>query len=149
VTTHEAILRIDEPRRAEYALGTGVRFGHSALGVEPLRLHLSLFGAVFAFYLLALWLVACGKTRGSAALGVVLGFALVFRVLQVWTPVYLSSDVYRYLWDGRVQLAGVALTAIPPPRRNSRGFAILSCTRTSIDRRWSRCILRPLKESSC
>jgi len=84
------------------------------LGVEPLRLHLPMFGAVFALYLLALWLVARGEMRGAPALGVVLGFALVFRVLQVWTPVYLSSDVYRYLWDGRVQLAGVSPYRYPP-----------------------------------
>jgi len=36
-----------------------------------------------------------------------LAFGLLFRILMLPTPVYLSSDVYRYLWDGRVQLAGV------------------------------------------
>ena len=84
------------------------------LGVEPLRLHLPLFGAVFGLYLLALGLVGRGGTSGPMALGIVLGFALVFRMIQVWTPVYLSSDVYRYLWDGRVQLAGVSPYRYPP-----------------------------------
>jgi hypothetical protein len=84
------------------------------LGIEPLRLHLPLFAAVFALYLLALGVVGRGGPSGSTALGVILGFALVFRILQVWTPVYLSSDVYRYLWDGRVQLAGVSPYRYPP-----------------------------------
>jgi hypothetical protein len=84
------------------------------LGLEPLRLHLPLFGAVFALYLLALVGVWRGRASGALVLGVVLGFALVFRILQVWTPVYLSSDVYRYLWDGRVQLAGVSPYRYPP-----------------------------------
>lgn len=84
------------------------------LGVEPLRLHLPVFGAAFALYLLALGLVARGGTTGPAALGLVLGFALLFRLLLVWTPVYLSSDPYRYLWDGRVQWAGVSPYRYPP-----------------------------------
>jgi hypothetical protein len=84
------------------------------LAVEPLRLHLPVFGAVFALYLLALGLVARGGTPGRGALGLVLSFALLFRILLVWTPVYLSSDAYRYLWDGRVQLAGVSPYRYPP-----------------------------------
>ena len=84
------------------------------LGVEPLRLHLPVFGAAFALYLLALGLVVRGGAAGRGALGVILGSALVFRILLVWTPVYLSSDPYRYLWDGRVQWAGVSPYRYPP-----------------------------------
>ncbi len=84
------------------------------LGFEPLRLHLPVFGAAFALYLLALWLVARGRAAGPPALGIILGFGLIFRVLLVWTPVYLSSDPYRYLWDGRVQWTGVSPYRYPP-----------------------------------
>ncbi len=84
------------------------------LGLEPLRLHLPVFGAAFALYLLALWLVVRGGAAGRGALGIILGFALVFRILLLWTPVYLSSDPYRYLWDGRVQWAGVNPYRYPP-----------------------------------
>ena len=84
------------------------------LAVEPLRLHLLVFGAAFALYLLALGLVVRGGAAGGGALGVILGSALVFRILLVWTPVYLSSDPYRYLWDGRVQWAGVSPYRYPP-----------------------------------
>lgn len=78
------------------------------LGLEPLRLHLPVFGAAFALYLLALALVVRGGAAGRGALAIILGFALLFRILLLWTPVYLSSDPYRYLWDGRVQWAGVS-----------------------------------------
>ncbi len=84
------------------------------LGLEPIRLHLPVFGVAFTLYLVALWLVARGAAAGRGALGIILGFALVFRILMVWTPVYLSSDPYRYLWDGRVQWAGVNPYRYPP-----------------------------------
>ena len=84
------------------------------LGVEPLLLHLFVFGGAVALYLLALWAVMRGWEAGPGALGIILGFALVFRLLLLWTPVYLSSDPYRYLWDGRVQLAGVNPYRYPP-----------------------------------
>ncbi len=41
------------------------------------------------------------------ALWVVLGIAAAMRVALVPAPPFLSSDVYRYVWDGQVQAAGV------------------------------------------
>lgn len=44
----------------------------------------------------------------------ILGFAIAFRV-AAWTwPPDLSSDLYRYAWDGRVQLSGRSPYAAPP-----------------------------------
>src|SRR5260370_39418479 len=77
------------------------------LRVEPLAAHPVVIAVLFALYLAAVWLAAVRVLPGRRALGVVLGFGLLFRALMVPTPVYLSSDLYRYLWDGRVQLAGV------------------------------------------
>ena len=37
----------------------------------------------------------------------ILGAALVFRLTLWWSPATLSDDVFRYIWDGRVQLAGI------------------------------------------
>ena len=37
----------------------------------------------------------------------ILGAALVFRLTLWWSPATLSDDVFRYVWDGRVQLAGI------------------------------------------
>jgi alpha-1,6-mannosyltransferase len=59
----------------------------------------------------ALWLVAVFIVRGHrlprGTLWLVLGVATAMRVLTLLGPPILSSDVYRYVWDGRVQLAGV------------------------------------------
>jgi alpha-1,6-mannosyltransferase len=77
------------------------------LGVDPLAAHPVVVGVLFALYLAAAWLAVRRLRPTRGALAVVLGFGLLFRVLTLPTPVYLSSDLYRYLWDGRVQLAGV------------------------------------------
>lgn len=71
-----------------------------------------------ALYLLmgVLWLAASrlalarrgdpGKARASA-LGLVLLVAVFLRVPFLLTEPTLSDDVYRYVWDGRVQNAGI------------------------------------------
>jgi hypothetical protein len=41
------------------------------------------------------------------ALVVCLGAALLMRVVPLAAPPELSDDVYRYVWDGRVQAAGI------------------------------------------
>lgn len=84
------------------------------LGLGPLAYHLGVFPAAFALYLAGLWLVMRRLRSTAGALAVVLGFAALFRILVLWTPVYLSSDLYRYLWDGRVQLAGISPYRYPP-----------------------------------
>jgi hypothetical protein len=38
---------------------------------------------------------------------VILVIALVLRAILLATPPFLSSDIYRYVWDGRVQAAGI------------------------------------------
>jgi alpha-1,6-mannosyltransferase len=77
------------------------------LGIEPLAAHPVVVGILFALYLASMWLVGARRQATKRALIAVLGFGLLFRMLMLPTPVYLSSDLYRYLWDGRVQLAGV------------------------------------------
>ncbi len=55
-----------------------------------------------------LYAVACGAARrltSRVALPVIIGGALLFRVL-VTGPVIHDDDIYRYHWDGRVLAAG-------------------------------------------
>jgi alpha-1,6-mannosyltransferase len=70
-----------------------------------------------ALLLFALQLAAAAvawERRDRGALAVVLAAAVGFRVAALtWTPV-LSSDLYRYLWDGQVQLHGGDPYAAPP-----------------------------------
>ncbi len=73
-----------------------------ALAVYPI-----LFFLLFALYLLAV-AVIFRKRSEPHSVGVILGFALLFRVALLVSPPALSSDVYRYVWDGRVQTAGIS-----------------------------------------
>jgi alpha-1,6-mannosyltransferase len=82
--------------------------------MEPLAAHVVVFGVLFVLYVAAVRVALGPARRARGALALVLGFGLLFRVLMLPTPVYLSSDVYRYLWDGRIQLAGVNPYRLPP-----------------------------------
>lgn len=45
--------------------------------------------------------------RKNASVFVILFFAIVFRLLLVPGQPVLSTDIYRYVWDGRVQAHGI------------------------------------------
>jgi len=47
------------------------------------------------------------RVDGRIALAVVLVLALAMRLSLVGEEPFLSSDLYRYIWDGRVQAAGI------------------------------------------
>jgi hypothetical protein len=43
----------------------------------------------------------------ASCLWPVLIFAVLFRIVLIPAPAFLSTDWFRYVWDGRVQLAGI------------------------------------------
>lgn len=59
-----------------------------------------------ALYAGAVWRVQRGPAD-RRALPVVLGLALAMRALTLCSPPLLSTDIYRYVWDGKVQAAGI------------------------------------------
>jgi hypothetical protein len=59
-----------------------------------------------AFYLAAVALTWRGGLSQRALLGV-LTVAAVMRLAVLFAPPYLSDDINRYVWDGRVEAAGV------------------------------------------
>ncbi len=73
----------------------------------PLVRYVGLYIGLFVVYALAAWVVLRKPSGDRVALGIILGFGLLFRLVVLPSPVVLSSDLYRYLWDGRVQLAGI------------------------------------------
>ena len=73
-----------------------------AYGYLFLMLGLVAFGLVT---LLATRLAADVPAR--AGLFLILGLALAMRLLLVGHEPFLSTDIFRYIWDGRVQAAGV------------------------------------------
>lgn len=60
-------------------------------------------GAVFA---IAVALV-CPGSGSRRALVLILGIAAAMRLIALFAPPYLSTDIYRYIWDGRVLAAGI------------------------------------------
>src|SRR5258708_4954783 len=57
-------------------------------------------------YLIAAWLIFQARNARSTLI-IVLVLAGIFRLGIVFAPPYLSDDIYRYVWDGRVQAAGI------------------------------------------
>src|SRR5215213_9035293 len=60
-----------------------------------------------ALYLVAAWAVTRARNTSHSTLILVIVFAALFRLSIIYTPPYLSDDIYRYIWDGRVQAAGI------------------------------------------
>ncbi len=58
--------------------------------------------------------LAAGADDRRLALAVILIGAAAMRLALLWTEPTLSSDIYRYIWDGRVQAAGVSPYAHVP-----------------------------------
>ena len=82
------------------------RIAVHAKGVTDIVWFLKLVAVQIAIYFAIAWL--CLRTKDSRAL-LVLGlvFAALFRLSILFSTPYLSDDIYRYIWDGRVQAAGI------------------------------------------
>jgi alpha-1,6-mannosyltransferase len=79
---------------------------------------LVLFFAVFGLYLLAVRIALGSESRFSDRPGLlVVALACLFRLTFLLAPPLLSHDLYRYLWDGRILLAGGNPYLEPPASR--------------------------------
>jgi alpha-1,6-mannosyltransferase len=82
------------------------RIGVNASGVADIVWFLKLVAVQSLIYLVITWLSLGGRdSRSVLVLG--LTFAALFRLSIVFSPPYLSDDIYRYIWDGRVQGASI------------------------------------------
>lgn len=98
-------------------LGLSLRFQYGEGYQErPILLVLALFAVLTLGYLLALWLIRL-STRTSTVMNpaemsrllrLVVAGALIFRLILLLSTPIQEIDYYRYLWDGRVLLAGVS-----------------------------------------
>jgi len=59
-----------------------------------------------AAYLVALALIG-RRTASRRVVILILGVAVAMRIAILAAPPFLSSDIYRYVWDGRVIAAGI------------------------------------------
>ena len=85
------------------AAGPGV---YGDLEHDPAVHYITCALAAGVLYGAAVWLV---RRRAVPAWSVwaILGLGLVARLLVVTSPPLMSTDLYRYVWDGRVQAAGI------------------------------------------
>jgi len=68
---------------------------------------LALAAAASIIYLIAIWLISRGRVSGRTSLWVCLALAVLCRAPLVPVEPTLSDDIYRYVWDGRIQAFGV------------------------------------------
>jgi hypothetical protein len=78
---------------------------------EHVARYLALFGLAFGAYLFALARASAGLS--PRALRGALLLAVLFRLAFLFGPPLLSDDIYRYVWEGRIQLHGGNPYAFP------------------------------------
>lgn len=77
---------------------------------RPLPAVIALLGTAFLLYLgsLALvWNTRLAQDRSGVVPAMIVGFAVLFRLPLWWSQPIQETDIYRYLWDGRVLQEGV------------------------------------------
>ncbi len=72
------------------------------------------FFIAFGLYACATVLALKTKTFSPREILITFGLATVMQALLVFTPPTLSDDMYRYVWDGRVQANGISPYLYPP-----------------------------------
>ncbi|MBS13181.1 MAG: hypothetical protein CME19_16425 [Gemmatimonadetes bacterium] len=75
------------------------------------------FSAAFGGYVLAIGVFDRWSTR------TIIGAGCLFRATLLLTEPTLSDDIYRYLWDGTVSLAGINPYLLPPSSPDLSGLA--------------------------
>lgn len=73
-------------------------------------------------FLLAVLLLARARFTPRAALVLVFGAGVALQIIAISTPPSSSDDDYRYLWDARVQLAGIDPYRYTPDAPELRGL---------------------------
>ena len=89
------------------ALGLLMEAGFAGLGLPgvPIPVRIALQMAIFAVYLIGIRLAALAPVS-LRDLRAALALAALFRVTLLFAPPFYSDDMYRYLWDGHVQVDG-------------------------------------------
>lgn len=81
-------------------------FAVRAKGVVDIVWFLELVVVQVVVYLAVAWLSLRSRDSRSLLLAGLI-FSALFRLSIIFSPPYLSDDIYRYIWDGRVQSAGI------------------------------------------
>src|ERR1700729_3557763 len=57
-------------------------------------------------YLVAVWVVL-NRSADCWTIVIIVVCAIACRLVCLFSPPFLSTDIFRYVWDGRVQAAGI------------------------------------------
>lgn len=69
----------------------------------------------FVLYAYAVWLILQSQQLSTTRqIMLIFAFGITFRAVLVFSHPDLSSDMYRYVWDGRVQANGINPYLYPP-----------------------------------
>lgn len=82
------------------------RIGLRAEGTKDIIWFTKLALVQAGLYIIAAWLILRIPSSRSTLLIVII-IAAIFRLSILFAPPRLSDDIYRYIWDGRVQAAGI------------------------------------------
>src|SRR3990172_4761818 len=104
------------------------------------------FSLLFALYLAAAWCAFRERANGFPFTLTLFACSIVFRAILLWTEPVLSDDLYRYVWDGRVQAAGLSPYLHAP---EAPGLSHLrdDTIYPRINRPWARTIYPPRAHS--
>ena len=81
--------------------------------LRPIRLVLVLLASAFGLHLLSLLMAIRLPDTKQLAWGVI-GIAIVFRIVVLFSQPIQEVDIYRYIWDGAVANKGVSPYRYPP-----------------------------------
>ena len=79
---------------------------------RPVLPMIGLFSGCFLLYLTAQWLLL--RQASSWTTVIVVGFAVLFRLLLLGSEPFQEIDIYRYIWDGVASCSGVNPYEYPP-----------------------------------
>jgi len=89
-----------------------------AVRLQDLREHtvefLIIYGFAFLFYAGATVLALTAQRTSRNELIAIFVFAILIQGVLIFTRPTLSDDMYRYVWDGRVQAQGISPYQYPP-----------------------------------
>ncbi len=87
-------------------------------GLSEIEFYVVMFGFLSVLYLVGVVLVLKTIPNGATSrilIGIIILSAIIFRLSLIPAdPTVLSKDMYRYIWDGRVQQNGINPYHYPP-----------------------------------
>ena len=87
-------------------------------GQTDIHAYIFLFFFLSVIYFIAVFLILKNRStigNSKSLLGIILFFGIIFRLCLIPpVPGILSNDMYRYIWDGRMQQSGINPYRYPP-----------------------------------